>query len=111
MEATRMSKSIVRPVATRLVLLLLSALVLVLSLAATAFAATPFGVQYANPSDPTDPINDPGAAATGVGHLLGGIQGVLPFTGGPLLYLALLGVVLLCCGSALLVWRAVGSRR
>ena len=106
-----MSKSIVRPVATRLVLLLLSALVLVLSLATAAFAATPFGVQYADPTDPTDPLKDPGAAATGVGHLLGGIQGVLPFTGGPLLYLALLGVVLLCCGSALLVWRAVGSRR
>ena len=87
------------------------ALVLVLSQAAAAFAATPFGVQYADPTDPTDPIKDPGAAATGVGHLLGGIEGVLPFTGGPLLYLALLGVVLLCCGSALLVWRAVGSRR
>jgi hypothetical protein len=83
--------------------------VLVLSQAAAAFADTPFGVQYA---DPKDPINDPGAAATGVGHLLGGIEGVLPFTGGPLLYLVVLGFVLLCCGSALLVWRAVvGSRR
>jgi hypothetical protein len=87
------------------------ALVLVLSQATAAFAATPFGSQYGNPADPTNPIKDPGAAAAGVGHLLGGIQGVLPFTGGPLLYLALLGVVLLCCGSALLVWRAVGSRR
>ncbi|HEX6710141.1 MAG TPA: hypothetical protein VF068_07390, partial [Rubrobacter sp.] len=82
--------------------------VLVLSRTAAAFADTSFGVQYANPSHP---INNPGAAATGVGHLLGGIEGVLPFTGGPQLYLALLGVVLLCCGSALLVWRAVGSRR
>jgi len=81
---------------------------LVLSQAAAAFADTPFGVQYA---DPKDPMNDPGTAATGVGHLLGGIEGVLPFTGGPLLYLVVLGFVLLCCGSALLVWRAVGSRR
>ena len=103
-----MSKSTVRPVTVRLVLLLSSALVLVLSQAAAAFADTPFGVQYA---DPKNPINDPGAAATGVGHLLGGIEGVLPFTGGPLLYLALLGVVLLCCGSALLVRRAMSSRR
>lgn len=103
-----MSKSIIRPVATRLVLLLSSALVLVLSRAAAAFADTPFGVQYGDPADPT---KDPGAAATGVGQLLGGIEGVLPFTGGPLLYLVLLGVMLLCCGSALLVWRAIGSRR
>ena len=103
-----MSKNIARPVATRFVLLLLSAFVLVLSQAAAAFAATPFGSQY---GDPADPINDPGAAATGIGHLLGGIQGVLPSTGGPVLYLALLGVVLLCCGSALLVWRAVGNRQ
>jgi hypothetical protein len=108
MEATRMSKSTVRPVTVRLVLLLSSALVLVLSSAAAAFAATPFGVQY---GDPKDPINDPGTAGTGVGQLLGGIEGVLPFTGGPLLYLVVLGFVLLCCGSALLVWRAVGSRR
>ena len=77
--------------------------VLILSQAATAFAATSFSSQYGNPAEPT---ND-----AGVGHLLGGIQGVLPSTGGPLVYLALLGVVLLCCGSALLVWRAVSSRR
>ena len=79
-----------------------------LVLSQAAFAETSFGSQYANPKNP---INDAGAAATGVGHLLGGIEGVLPFTGGPLLYLALLGVVLLCCGSALLEWRAVGGRR
>lgn len=103
-----MSKSTVRPVTVRLVLLLSSALVLVLSRTAVAFADTSFGVQY---GDPKDPINDPGTSATGVGQLLGGIEGVLPFTGGPQLYLALLGVVLLCCGSALLVWRALGNRR
>ena len=85
--------------------LALSALVLVLSQAAAAFADTPFGSQYGNPADPAKD------AAGVAGQLLGGIEGVLPFTGGPVLYLALLGVVLLCCGSALLVWRAVGSRR
>ena len=77
--------------------------VLVLSRAAAAFADTSFGSQYGDPADPTKDA--------GVGGLLGGIEGVLPSTGGPLLYLALLGIVLLCCGSALLVWRAVGSRR
>ena len=88
-----MSKSIsIASVAKRLVLLLLSAFVLVLSQAAAVFAATPFGSQYGNP------------AATGGGHLL-------PSTGGPLLFLALLGIVLLCCGSALLVRRAMTSRR
>jgi hypothetical protein len=77
--------------------------VLLLSQAAAAFADTPFGSQYNGPANATkEPY---------VGHLLGGIEGVLPSTGGPLLYVALLGVVLLCCGSALLVWRAVGSRR
>lgn len=98
-----MNKSIVTPVATRLVLPPLSMLVLVLGRAAAAFADTPFGSQYGDPADP--------AKDAGVGHLLGGIEGVLPSTGGPLLYLALLGVVLLCCGSALLVRRAMTSRR
>jgi hypothetical protein len=100
-----MSTSIISITLTtkRLVVLLLSVLVLILGRAAAAFASTPFGSQYGGPAGKA-----PGAAASG---LLGGIEGGLPFTGGPLLYLVLLGVVLLCCGLALLGWRSVSSRR